>query len=127
MFTIPSDNANYVFEGTLNSPQTFFGYGIKQYNNNDNTYYIRTLVNNTTPIKQTGIVTSTESNQNGSAYTTNTDVKCKMEYNNGTVKLYIDDVLLQTGQISFYPKYLTLINWTYAKTLTFKDIVIKPL
>lgn len=62
-------------------------------------------------------------------YTANTDVEYSMKYENGTVKLYVEDTLLITQSISFLPKYIGIGCFSTHSNLqvTYTDLKVKPL
>lgn len=61
------------------------------------------------------------------SYTANTDIPFKMIYDNGTVKLYINDVLVNENTINYAPYNLMLHSYTNSKTVSVSDVKIKPL
>ena len=63
----------------------------------------------------------------GGSYTPNTDMKIKFVYNQGNMKLYIDDVYQGEANIAYYPIYLMLHSYSTSKTVSVSNIKIKPL
>ncbi len=61
------------------------------------------------------------------SYTANTDIPFKMIYDNGTVKLYINDVLVNENTINYAPYNLMLHSYGNSKTVSVSDVKIKPL
>ena len=64
---------------------------------------------------------------NAGSYTANTDVGVKFVYNNGNMKLYINNVLISEASIDYYPIYLMLHSYNASKTVSVSDMKIKSL
>ncbi len=117
---------DYSVETTLSSTNYGFALVIGGTESNDGHYFIRTGTYHQ-GAKETVIAETSETTQHGATYSKNSDLPVKMEYVNGTAKLYIDNTLYQTGTPSFYPKYLKLWAWHSQKTITYSTIKIKSL
>lgn len=60
-------------------------------------------------------------------YTANTDLNCKITFENGTVKYYVSDELKDTQTLVGSPIYFIVRSWTNSKTVTVTDLKFKPL
>jgi len=97
----------------------------------DNRYILTSAGFATSGVKIAQIYTTSNSTQNGSTGSANTYMHFKFEkYSDNTVKVYVDDVLLNTGTLRTYSENTfdtRTVSYNGRKTLYWKNLKIKPL
>lgn len=119
---------NAEITGKIKCSMNAFGVNYSEATNNINGSINVMVAGNNKKMANVVFSNGTDSNTTTTDFSVNTDIPFKIEYDNGTAKIYIDDNLVQTtNSIGFNPRHICLWAYGHDRSITLTDLKVKPL